>query len=122
MLHDQIVQDDKAIQGELEKEVTRLDQREKELIQWSTTRRSRGTMLTRKWGDIPAVACAGGGKHPNQSNNWLPQMMRIYALRYALCAMRFFKATDLDGLAGRFKKRVTSLKCGVVDFGFQTSS
>ncbi len=33
MLHDQIVQEDKAVQEELEKEVTRLDQREKELIQ-----------------------------------------------------------------------------------------
>jgi septal ring factor EnvC (AmiA/AmiB activator) len=33
MIHDQIVQEDKAIQEELEKEVTRLDQREKELIQ-----------------------------------------------------------------------------------------
>ena len=33
MLHDQIVQEDKAIQEDLEKEVTRLDQREKELIQ-----------------------------------------------------------------------------------------
>jgi len=33
MLHDQIVREDKSIQEELEKEVTRLDQREKELIQ-----------------------------------------------------------------------------------------
>ncbi len=33
MLHDQIVQEDKAIQEELQKEVTRLDQREKELFQ-----------------------------------------------------------------------------------------
>ena len=33
MLHDQIVQEDKAIQEELGKEVTRLDEREKELIQ-----------------------------------------------------------------------------------------
>jgi len=33
MLHDQIVKEDKAIQEELEKEVTRLDQMEKELIQ-----------------------------------------------------------------------------------------
>jgi Na+-translocating ferredoxin:NAD+ oxidoreductase RnfG subunit len=33
MIHDQIVQEDKAIQEELEKEVIRLDQREKELIQ-----------------------------------------------------------------------------------------
>jgi FtsZ-binding cell division protein ZapB len=32
-LYDQIVQEDKAIQEELEKEVTRLDQREKGLIQ-----------------------------------------------------------------------------------------
>jgi FtsZ-binding cell division protein ZapB len=33
MVQDQIVQEDKAIQEELEKEVTRLDQREKELVQ-----------------------------------------------------------------------------------------
>jgi FtsZ-binding cell division protein ZapB len=33
MVHDQIVQEDKVIQEELEKEVSRLDQREKELIQ-----------------------------------------------------------------------------------------
>jgi hypothetical protein len=33
MLHDQIVQEDKTIQEDLEKEVTRLDQRGKELIQ-----------------------------------------------------------------------------------------
>jgi len=38
MIHDQIVQEDKAIQEELEKEVTHLDQREKELIQGSTRR------------------------------------------------------------------------------------
>ncbi len=33
MIHNQIVQEDKTIQEELEKEVTHLDQREKELIQ-----------------------------------------------------------------------------------------
>ncbi len=33
MIHQEIVKEDKAIQEELEKEVTRLDQREKELIQ-----------------------------------------------------------------------------------------
>jgi FtsZ-binding cell division protein ZapB len=33
MLYDQIVQEDKAIQEELEKEITHLDQREKELVQ-----------------------------------------------------------------------------------------
>jgi hypothetical protein len=40
MLHDQILQEDKTIQKELEKEVTRLDQRERDLIQWSPTGRS----------------------------------------------------------------------------------
>jgi len=54
MIHDQIVQEDKAIQEELEKEVTRLDQRERELIQWSPMHRSGYTILTPKWGDIPA--------------------------------------------------------------------
>jgi uncharacterized membrane-anchored protein YhcB (DUF1043 family) len=33
MLYDQIVQTEKAIQEELEREVTRLDQRRKELVQ-----------------------------------------------------------------------------------------
>jgi chromosome segregation ATPase len=33
MLHDPLAKEDKVIQEELEKEVTRLDQREKELIQ-----------------------------------------------------------------------------------------
>jgi FtsZ-binding cell division protein ZapB len=86
MLHDQIVQEDKAVQEELEKEVNRLDQREKELIQENARIKQQ-------------LAAAQEEKRV--------LLGRLHEIENQLNAVasNLPPSTDLDALAERFKKR-----------------
>jgi FtsZ-binding cell division protein ZapB len=86
MLHDQIVQEDKAIQEELEKEVTRLDQREKELIQENARIKQQ-------------LAAA------QEEKRMLLGRLHEIETQLNAVASNLPSSTDLDGLAERFKKR-----------------
>jgi hypothetical protein len=86
MLHDQIVQEDKAIQEELEKEVTRLDEREKELIQENARIKQQ-------------LASA------QEEKRILLGRLHEIETQLDTVASNLPPSTDLDGLAERFKKR-----------------
>jgi len=86
MLHDQIVQEDKTIQEELEKEVTRLGQRERELIQENARIKKQ-------------LAAA-----QEEKRMLLGRLHEIETELNAI-ASNLPPSTDLDGLAERFKKR-----------------
>ena len=86
MIHDQMVQEDKAVQEELEKKVTRLDQRERELIQENERIKQQ-------------LASAQEEKQV--------LLGRLHEIETQLNAVasNLPPSTDLDGLAERFKKR-----------------
>ena len=86
MLHNQIVQEDKAIQEELEKEVTRLDQREKELIQENARIKKQ-------------LASA------QEEKRMLLGRLHEIETQLNAVASNLPSSTDLDALAERFKKR-----------------
>ncbi len=86
MLHDQIVQEDKAVQEELEKEVTRLDQREKELIQENARIKQQ-------------LAAA------QEEKRMLVGRLHEIEIQLNVVASNLPPSTDLDALAERFKKR-----------------
>ena len=86
VVHDQIAQEDRTIQEELEKEVTRLDQREKELIQENARIKQQ-------------LAAAQEEKRV--------LLGRLHEIETQLNAVASSlpPSTDLDGLAERLKKR-----------------
>ena len=86
MIHDQIAAEDRVIQEELEKEVNRLDQREKELIQENTRIKKQ-------------LAAA------QQEKQVL--LGRLHEVETQLSAVpsNLPPSTDLDGLADHFKRR-----------------
>jgi len=86
MLRDQIVQEDKAIQEEPEKEVTRLDQREKELIQENERIKKQ-------------LAAA------QEEKRMLLGRLHEIETQLSAFASNLPPSTDLDALAERFKKR-----------------
>jgi len=86
MFHDQIVQEDKTIQEELEKEVIRLDEREKKLIQ-------ENTQIKKQLATV------------QEEKRML--LGRLHEIETQLNAVAFNlpPSTDLNALAERFKKR-----------------
>ena len=86
MLHDRNVQEDKGIQEELEKEVTRLDQREKELIQENARVKQQ-------------LAAA------QEEKRMLLGRLHEIETQLNAVASNLPSSTDLNGLAERFKKR-----------------
>ena len=86
ILHDQIAQEDKVIQEELEKEVIRLDQREKELIQENARIKQQ-------------LASA------QEEKRMLLGRLHEIETQLNAVASNLPPSTDLDGLAERFKKR-----------------
>ena len=86
MLHDQIAQEDKAIQEELGKEVARLDQREKELIRENARIKKQ-------------LASA------QEEKRMLLGRLHEIETQLNAVASNLPPSTDLNGLAERFKKR-----------------
>ena len=86
ILHDQIVQEDKTIQQELEKEATRLYQREKELIQENARIKNQ-------------LAAA------QEEKRMLLGRLHEIETQLNAVASNLPPSTDLDALAERFKKR-----------------
>ncbi len=86
MVHDQIAAEDRAIQEELEREVSRLDQREKELIQENARIKKQ-------------LAAA-----QEEKRVLLGRLNEIETQLNAV-ASNLPPSTDLDALAERFKKR-----------------